>query len=142
VSLTPQESKLKHGIPRVVASTCWTYSRKSGKKYASFVSTMVEYGSRSVPMHAMLTRTLKAVKIKSAGVVFCKKDAVSKAGVVEFGRHKGLKIPWTLVSVPVRVRPSASSFSITYSKSHSFCTPLLVSPGTLSAQSGTLFMNI
>lgn len=68
---------------------------------------MVEYGGRSAPTNAMLTHTLEAVKIKLAGAVFCKKDAVSKAGVVELGRHKGLKIPWTLVSVPVRVRPSA-----------------------------------
>ena len=29
------------------------------------------------------------------------------AGVAEFGRRKGLKIPRRLVSVPVRVRPSA-----------------------------------
>jgi hypothetical protein len=62
------------------------------KKYASLVRTMVEYGGRSAPTNAMLTHTLETVKIKLAGAVFCKKDAVSKAGVVELGRHKGLKI--------------------------------------------------
>ncbi len=33
------------------------------------------------------------------------------AGVAEFGRRKGLKIPRRLVSVPVRFRPSAPFFS-------------------------------
>ena len=71
-------------------------------------------------MNAILTHLLGAVRIKSEISVCRVKDGnpyqdmpliLLYAGVVELGRHKGLKIPWTLVSVPVRVRPSALTLS-------------------------------
>jgi integrase len=56
--------------------------------------------SRSVPMNTMLTHTLEAVKIKSAGAVFCKQDgkpyrdfrtafegAVKRADIPDFTFH-------------------------------------------------------
>ena len=66
--------------------------------------------SLCILLNAMLTRTLEAVRIKPRGAVFRKNDENSyrdnplillSAGVVELGRHKGLKIrnkgDWQLI---------------------------------------------